>query len=242
MFKHFEIFKDFKCSRIWNVQGLQMSISCAGWWSMIGRGKSTSSWLQMLASLSIGRVISRMVMISNKHQDGDGGDHNNSDIDHYLDLLLINSDFREDKKSKRHMAILKLEWYHKDSTFYSICCGWNSVLQTRQKKSKQIYFAHLQSYFWLNLSHFLINYNCTALLVPLQYFWPNISWHLKFMNRHVSVYSCLLMHTQGRASTCSDLQQSWHWQYMLQGQTRTICTMWFSLQWTEEPGNTLAWD
>ena len=76
---------------------------------MIGRGKSTSSWLQMLASLSIGRVISRMVMISNKHQDGDGGDHNNSDIDHYLDLLLINSDFREDKKSKRHMAILKLE-------------------------------------------------------------------------------------------------------------------------------------
>ena len=76
---------------------------------MIGRGKSTSSWLQMLASLSIGRVISRMVMISNKHQDGDGGDHNNSDIDHDLDLLLINSDFREDKKSKRHMAILKLE-------------------------------------------------------------------------------------------------------------------------------------
>ena len=80
---------------------------------MIGRGKSTSSWLQMLASLSIGQVISRMVMvmISNKHQDGDGGDHNNSDIDHDhdLDLLLINSDFREDKKSKRHMAILKLE-------------------------------------------------------------------------------------------------------------------------------------
>ena len=78
---------------------------------MIGRGKSTSSWLQMLASLSIGRVISRMVMvmISNKHQDGDGGDHNNSDIDHDLDLVLINSDFREDKKSKRHMAILKLE-------------------------------------------------------------------------------------------------------------------------------------
>ena len=78
---------------------------------MIGRGKSTSSWLQMLASLSIGRVISRMVMISNKHQDGDGGDHNNSDIvhDHDLELLLINSHFREDKKSKRHMAILKLE-------------------------------------------------------------------------------------------------------------------------------------
>ena len=75
---------------------------------MIGRGKSTSSWLQMLASLSIGRVMV-MVMISNKHQDGDGGDHNNSDIDHDLDLLLINSDFREDKKSKRHMAILKLE-------------------------------------------------------------------------------------------------------------------------------------
>ena len=47
---------------------------------MIGRGKSTSSWLQMLASLSIGQVISRMVMISNKHQDGDGGDHNNSDM------------------------------------------------------------------------------------------------------------------------------------------------------------------
>ena len=75
---------------------------------MIGRGKSTSSWLQMLASLSIGRV---MVMISNKHHDSDGDDHNNSDIDHDhdLDLLLINSDFREDKKSKRHMAILKLE-------------------------------------------------------------------------------------------------------------------------------------
>ena len=77
---------------------------------MIGRGKSTSSWLQMLASLSIGRVMV-MVMISNKHQDGDGGDHNNSDIvhDHDLELLLISSHFREDKKSKRHMAILKLE-------------------------------------------------------------------------------------------------------------------------------------
>ena len=77
---------------------------------MIGRGKSTSSWLQMLASLSIGQVMV-MVMISNKHQYGDGGDHNNRDIDHDhdLDLLLINSDFREDKKSKRHMAILKLE-------------------------------------------------------------------------------------------------------------------------------------
>ena len=75
---------------------------------MIGRGKSTSSWLQMLASLSIGQVMV-MVMISNKHHDSDGDDHNNSDIDHDLDLVLINSDFREDKKSKRHMAILKLE-------------------------------------------------------------------------------------------------------------------------------------
>ena len=54
-------------------------------------------------------------------QDGDG---NHKDVglvvvvtridhDHYL--VLMNSDFREDKKSRRHMAILKLEWYHKES-------------------------------------------------------------------------------------------------------------------------------
>ena len=81
---------------------------------MIGRGKSTSSWLQMLAFQWTGDPDPD----PNSDHDGDL-DHDNDRKDHPVAILIMiheygvdegqKSNFREDKKSRRHMALLKLE-------------------------------------------------------------------------------------------------------------------------------------
>ena len=71
---------------------------------MIGRGKSTSSWSQMSASQLIGEIPVMSLVVS----------FMTMTLGMILTLMSAcgenqKSNFREDKKSRRHMALLKLE-------------------------------------------------------------------------------------------------------------------------------------
>ena len=93
---------------------------------MIGRGKSTSSWLQMLAFQWIGDPDPDPDPNSDHDHDHEAEDvdlDRDNDLARMVIMMLVTiimihecgvdggqeSNFREDKKSRRHMALLKLE-------------------------------------------------------------------------------------------------------------------------------------